>query len=367
MHEPTDRQVKNYLKALLADSTEQAYDAGLRDTSSYRVDELLSTNKRELRAFSLTAAIAQALDSGLHGTIECELLKTCTELAGRQFTPHDFVIPWQLLRRDLSAAGGGYPLVGLSTTDPVEILRPFSLAARLGVQFLPSQRENLLIPKISGSCTAYWLADELSPVTGSQPTVGAISSTPKTCGAVITYSHQIRRQATPEGMLQQHLLATAAQALDRAVLQGSGVSGEPAGLSVISGTESTTGTSLGLAGVAEMLRKSSAANAEPSAFVTTPAVRELLMQRAKASGSDMIWNGNEMAGLPAYATTAAPTATLFLGPWDSIAVPIWGPGPMISINPATYFSTGRYQIRVLLQADVVVRHPEAFVISASIT
>jgi hypothetical protein len=161
---------------------------------------------------------------------------------------------------------------------------------------------------------------------------------------------------------------------DTAVLNGSGVSGEPQGLLNISGLSTQTGTSLAWTGVLHMKKLAADANAADAdiAFISTPAIRETLEARVRLAtyGDGFVWENDRIANCPAYATTLMPTATMLSGPMSQVVFATWGGGIVIELNPndPTLFKSGVTQIAVVMSCDVGVVCPvTAFTKSTSIT
>ena len=83
------------------------------------------------------------------------------------------------------------------------------------------------------------------------------------------------------------------------------------------------------AGCATLKRKNAEANVtdENIAFLSTPAVRELLEGREKATGGGkFVWDKDLVADRPASVTTDMPTATMICGDFSLVYVGIWGAG-----------------------------------------
>lgn len=328
----------------------------------------MKLTERERKSFSLTRAMQAAAQGGLSDSLEAEILREATEEAGREFTPHAFTVPWGLLkgRRDLNVAGAA-DLVGTETTQPVDLLRPVSLAVQAGIQVVPGQVGDASVPKASAGATAQWLTSELDAITPSDPTIAELSGSPHYAGAITVVSTLMRKQAIDGDFVDQHLLGLIGATLDAAVLAGSGANGEPQGILGLADVQTVTGTGLAHAGVTQMEQLSADQGVEPSGYLTTPGVRKLLKDREAASGSGFIWTGSTINGKPGFATTSCPAATMFCGPWGEVIVPLWGDGIAMAVDPSTHFATGRYQYRAMVGADVIVRHPDAFVTASSIT
>lgn len=275
--------------------------------------------------------------------------------------------------RDLTkgtAGAGGY-LVSTETQEAIDILRPFSVTTKMGIMLETGLVGDQVIPKTTAKSTPYWLLNETSQVTASQPTLSQIALTPKSVGIVTNFSRQLLKQTNTEFFVRRELMGTVGTAIDQAVLNGSGASGQPLGLLNTVGIGTTTGTSLGQSGVVEMKRKVAASDAQDEAisFIGTPAVRELLEKRERATGSGFIWDRDMVASRPAYASTDVSANTLIAGAWPALYLGVWGQGFTVEINPfdPTHFKTGVIQARIIVSLDVAVLYPVAFCVSTSIT
>jgi HK97 family phage major capsid protein len=234
------------------------------------------------------------------------------------------------------------------------------------VQFVSAQGGNVAIPKIATSSTAEWLTAEGGALTPSDTVMTEKTATPHWVGSLKVVSHQMVKQIVDPDLLGLDMLREVASTIDAAVLAGSGASGEPQGILGATDVGTQAGSSLAWAGVSNMIKLSAEANGEPSAFIGPPAVRDLLGQREKAAGSGLIWSDGRIDGLPAIATTSAPAATLFCGDWSQVVVVVWD-SLRVAVDDSTFFADGRYQFRVLIGVDVVIRSSAAFCTSSSIT
>ena len=275
--------------------------------------------------------------------------------------------------RDLTVAiagAGGY-LVSAETQKAEDILRPWSVTARAGVMVETGLRGDQVVPKVTAKSTPAWLSTEGAQLTPSQPTLAQIAMTPKSVGAVVNFSRQLAKQANAEAFVGRELMRTVGTALDQAVISGSGADGQPTGLLLTSGVQTQSGTTLNT-GVNTMKQKVATANAadERVSFLSTPAIRELLENRERVTGSGrFVWDKDQVADRPAYVSTDVPPATMICGDFGNIYIGVWGAGFVLEINPydPTHFKTGVIQGRIIVSADVAVLHAAAFCKSESIT
>ena len=369
-------------------------DAQLSPTSEAVLEEITSYHRERFLAFEkasrgrrraearreapyLSRAIASMAAERLDGA-EREFFQETARLAGQPFDAQRILVPWEFFRRDLTAANaaqGGY-LLGVDPEAARDILRPWSFTLRGGVEWLESLEGQVTVAKTTAGITVVWQQTEAAQATPSTPTIGQIAMTPKTAIGLIQCSRLFMTQADPERWIRRELLRTAGTIADRAVLSGTGASGEPLGLLNTTGIGTQAGASLAWAGVLSMKRKAADKNAHDGsggrvAFVATPAVREILEGRDRFTGGGRaIWEDEKIASCDAFATNDMPSATMVSGPMASIAFGIWGRGVTVEVNPfdAVLFKTGGVQVRVVLSCDVgVLCDPAAFTKATSIT
>jgi len=283
--------------------------------------------------------------------------------------------------RDMTVAGvsGSNYLAHPGSADYLESLTGDSAALRLGVTTLPIPKGTSSVTKPKGSvgATAYWLGDENTAITESQPTIVEVAIAAKHVAAITQVSRQLLVQsAGAENSIRTELRKAAAAALDAAIFNGSGNSGQPTGIVGTSGVGAFTGTSLDQAALRNAQADLGTAKAitDPSkvAYATTPAIAETLAKRQRFTGSDRaLWEGSSfdgtVEGVRAISTVAMPAATMICGDWSSVQVEEWAGGLLLEVDPFSAFSTGLVYVRLILLCDVVVLRPAAFTVASSIT
>jgi|CXWL01.1.fsa_nt_gi HK97 family phage major capsid protein len=344
----------------------------LASATELRMRQWLDRQEELRRPKNPRLSLARTITGLAYGKLDGEDREVLEETARRNNLVFDPLRPFIEIR-DLSAAVpwvGGF-LKQTDTREPVDILRPWSVTARAGLLVETGLIGDVAIPKVTGKATPGWLNTESTQVSPSTPTLSQVAMVPKTVGAVIAFSRQLARQAHADRVVGRELLGTLGTAIDQAVLSGSGASGQPLGLLNTSGVQAQSGTTLN-AGVGTMKRKCAEANAtdEAIAFLSTPAVRELLEGRERAAGGGrFVWDKDQVADRPAFVSTDVPTATMICGDWSLVYFGIWGQGFVLEINPydPIGFKSGIIHGRMLLSCDVAVLHPSAFVTAQSIT
>ena len=127
--------------------------------------ELSGTADKPAPRFSLSRVLeSMAHPNGLSAGHEKEVCGATAIVAGETFDRHRVLIPLHALTRDLTVAtatAGGY-LVGTDVGDPVDALRPWSVAAQAGITVVPNLVGNLALPRVTTVSTAGWVSGELS-------------------------------------------------------------------------------------------------------------------------------------------------------------------------------------------------------------
>ena len=328
----------------------------------------MKLTQKEIGKFSLARVVAQlATPDGLQTGFEAEV---CREAGGEMYDLRRPVIPWSVFQRDMTAASAGAYLVATDTPDAVDVLRPWSVTLQAGVTGMPGLQGNVALPRVTTSSVAYWLNDEATAITPSQPTLGVIAMSPKVAGALIKYTHLLDRQVPAlDAFLRRELLRTVGTLIDAAVLNGSSTAGQPTGILSTPSINTQSGTDLAWAGVVNMLEEVASDKATDAnvRFIGTPGVRELLMKREQAAGSGLVWQGDTVAGKRAAVTTDMPSATLICGDFSQCVLGLWSDGIQVAVNPFDTFNTGVVSMRAMVLADVAVLHAGAFCAATSIT
>jgi HK97 family phage major capsid protein len=342
----------------------------------------LDLSKKDTQRFSLFKAINALTQKSWAGAeFEKECHDTILQRTGLREAVHQgFYLPTDIQKRDLTVgtptAGGNLVATDLQAQSFIDLLRARSRAAQLGMRMLSNLVGNVSIPKLTGAATAYWLANEATPITESQQTIGQLALAPKTLGAYTELSRLLMLQSTPaaEALVMNDLAKVLALAIDLAVFEGSGSSGQPTGISLTAGIGSVTGTSLDLADCIEFQTDLAAGNAlaDGCAYITTPAVAGLLKGRVRVSSTDsvMLWSGSvldgQIEGFPATTSTQLTAASMIFGDFSQVVLAEWGMLE-IALNPYAAFATAITGIRAIQTVDVGIRQAAAFSRATSIT
>jgi HK97 family phage major capsid protein len=341
----------------------------------------LDLSKGDQKRFSVFKAIRALTDKNWKGAeFEAECHAEILKRTGLPEAPHSgFFLPMDVMKRDLTVgtatAGGNLVATDLRPQNFIDLLRARSVVSGLGATMLPGLVGNVAIPKQSGASTAYWLTNEATAITESNQTFGQLALSPKTLGAYTELSRLLMLQSTPaaEMLVMDDLAKVLALAIDLAALEGPGTGGAPTGISATAGIGSVSGTTLGYAGIVEFQTDVASSNAlsASSAYVTTPAVAGLLMQRQRFSSTDTpLWTGSvlegQVGGHRATTTTQVTAASMTFGDFSQVVIGEWGMLE-IALNPYANFSAAITGIRAIQTVDVGIRQAAAFSRSTSIT
>ncbi len=200
--------------------------------------------------------------------------------------------------------------------------------------------------------------------------MAAATGEPKFGYGLINISRRLRAQSDAESATAACLLRSAAHAIDKMVLGGSGLEGEPTGVVNAIGVTVVSGASLNYGTCVSAKASASAGGAPSGSWIAAPATRALLENRVRFANTETpIWDADRLASSPAFATPNAPAATLLCGFWPSVFILMFGGGVVIDRNPfdPTLFAAGILQLRVVVQLDVLLPLPASLVVLSAVS
>jgi len=330
------------------------------------------------RDFSITKAISARLGDDVDAGFEREISKEVARRSGRKF--EGIAVPDEVFfaeRRTLLTSGDAADLVP-NTHRPdlfIDRLRASLITGRLGATVLDNLVGTVDIPKQTGSSTAQWV-DEDGTLTETDGAFGDVNLSPKTVGAMTSYSRRTLINAVPsiEALVRNDLSAVIANAIDFQAMFGDGTGNTPTG---VANTGSVNSASLATPSWAEVLAFISAIQADDAdlgamGWALHPRAVATLRATTKVSsdaGAGFLMDApNAMAGYAAAASSAVPvasgtpdTTTVLFGAWSQLLIGYWS-GTDILVNPyeSTAYAKGRVKVRVMRDCDVQVRHPQSF-------
>lgn len=359
--------------------------AELNERAAKKVAEMafLTPEQKELKRFSLAKFIREAAAGRLTG-FEAEMNDEADkEMRAAGQTLAGAGIPTILLglrtfdNNNITTATEGKEFAAITEWSYIEALRDAMLGARLGVRYIPGMQGNARIVK-GGGVTASWLAEEAA-ASKVKENFGTIDMTPHRLQILGGYTYDLLKQsALPvERILWDELIRAHAQALDAAIFNGSGSSGQPTGVlntegigSVAGGTngaaisfanlvklETEVGNANGLFGRLAYVTNSKVAGAAKS----TPQVDgfpRYIMEDGRANGFDVHVTNAIPSNLTKGSASGVCSAAIF-GNWEEVLVPQWGGLDMI-VDPLSQKGKGVVELCAIAYHDVCVRRPACF-------
>lgn len=357
------------------------------------VNSAIGLSNNETRKYSLFKAIRAlrfgAVDRSVVEAASFEI--ECSKVLARQLNRPEtgkILIPAEVLQRPVSpeaysramattpGSKGGY-LVNTENMGFIEILRNRSVSMAMGARVLSGLVGNVSFARQTGKASVTWQAGEGTSVTASDQALGQLSMTPKTAIAITDVSEQLLAQSSPsaESFIMADLARDVAiDGVDAAVINGTG-GAQPLGIKNTTGV--TTGQDASSATYAKILAfptVAAGANAlrgNPG-FVTNTAGAAKLMGVQRFSNTDTpLWEGNllngQLVGFNAMSSEQAASGNLIFGSWDEVLIGEWGVLELATDNGGTRFNAAQVGIRAMWLVDVLIRYPQAFVVSTSLS
>ncbi len=283
-----------------------------------------------------------------------------------------------------ASAGGNLIATDLLADNFIEALRNRTVVGELGATYLPGLVGNVAIPRRATDNTAYWIAgDNGDTLTDSTGTVDQVTMSPKTVGAVTTYSHLMKLQSTPEieQVIRNGFVSIIANAIDAAALNGSGSSNQPTGVLNVSGIGSVAGGTNGAAAdlddFIDLKKAVSVDNADlPNCSFVTNSKVEAAVHKLKDSNGDYILDpyGSELGSQQILSRKMMVTnnipSNLSKGSGSNLSAILYGNFAdlyiglfselEILVDPYSNFAKGSTSLRVIQSLDINVAHPESF-------
>lgn len=260
-------------------------------------------------------------------------------------------------------------LVPVQTANEViEFLRPVSLMDKLGIRTVGFKGQ-LEIPKQTGTASLTWIG-EGDTVAETKPTFGKIILKAHKAMAILNLSNDLlRNPAVGDAFAGEDARLAMAHGLDDAMLNGSGVAGQPLGLlKQINANNSfaRAGTSVAnyIADADKAVEKVLSADVAISApaWVMSPVKESELLGLRDSAGyvfRDEMLGNKTFRGFPYVVSTRVATTKLVFGCWDQL---LYGMDEAVnvSLHQDTRAAYDETVLRAVLRADFKVRHDKAF-------
>jgi len=319
-----------------------------------------------------------------------------------------FFVPYSALGKrathvtSTAGAGGNLVATDLLADEFVESLANNEGVMSMGPRILSGLVGNIDIPRRSGVSTAYWLSSETSRITQSESTFDQVSMAPKQLAALSKFSRQTVQQTTPgiEDLVRSDLNRSISLALDLALLNGSGSSGEPTGILNTTGIGSvamgTNGGNITMEAVIDLeneLGQDNALTGNLGYLTNTKVMTQLKKLRAGGSAAgdgvflyntdlSAIGRGPTPGAINGYpiktsgqvpsnltkGTSSSNCSAMLYGNFDDCVVGLWGSGVEITVGEdMDDFSKLLQSVRAVTTMDMVVTRAESFAAILDIT
>ena len=335
----------------------------------------IGMNDREVEKFSIARAIrAMADNDWQRAGLEREVLKTTEKYRTRQ---NSFVLPAELMRRDVLKSGTGGELVGVQFLGDRFIDALYTESDVLNrCTLLSGLTQDVAIPRMTSSSSSAWYA-EGGTISESTPAFDQLTLSANTLASMVEYSRKLLRQSDVEQILRRDMTRTMAIALDTAILNGSGSGAEPTGILNTSGIGAVAGGTNGAAPTYDNMVDLIAAVAEDNArsdnsvFISNSKVEAKLRKTSKVSSTDsvMVLENGQVAGRDFIISNAMPSnltkgtgsnlSAILFGDLREVVVGMFGDLEIV-VDPHTKLNENLLRIATFMEVDLGLRHVESF-------
>ena len=267
----------------------------------------------------------------------------------------------------------------------IEALRARQVLSGLGATYMTGLTGRIKMPKLATGSNAAFV-EELADVADGAGTDGGVTLQPRTMGAFVDLSRLLMMESVPaiEQVIQNDLLASAADRTEFYAIQGSGSSGQPTGILNTSGVNNldiSTGTDVDALTWADIIalvklveEDNGIVNGASAGFLTHPSVKAKLASTVKVASTDsvMLLNDpwNNLYGYPAAFSSNVPTtldpgdggndaSALIFGDFSQLIIAQFG-APSILVDPYTGSRAGTVRMVLHAELDVGVRNAVSF-------
>ena len=332
-------------------------------------------SEREVEQFSIAKAIrAMADNDWQRAGLEREVLKATEKFRTRQ---NSFVLPNELMRRDVMKSGSGANLVGVEFLGDRFIDDLYTESDVLNrCTLLSGLTQDIAIPRMTSASSSAWY-NEGGTISESTPAFDQLTLSANTLASMVEYSRKLLRQSDVEQILRRDMTRTMAVALDTAILNGSGSGAEPRGILQTSGIGAVVGGTNGgaptydnmvdlIAAVAE-----DNARSEGSVFISNSKVEGKLRKTSKVSSTDsvMVLENGQVAGRNFIISNAMPSnltkgtgsglSAILFGDLREVIVGMFGDLEIV-VDPHTKLNENLLRIASFMEVDLGLRHVESF-------
>ena len=345
--------------------------------SETKHDGDVDLSKKDHQEFSLVrvmeaAAFPNDRSAQQRAAFELEVSDAATKGFGSEFQARGIYVPESALTRDLSAgtATDGAELVAtnLLAGSFVDVLRNSMATQQMGVRMLPGLVGDVAIPRKTSGASMTWISAEDGDATEGEPQFDQITLSPKDAGCFTEVTRRLFQQATPaiEGIVRDDLAQAIGLGLDLAILDGTGSSGQPTGISATTGINvkdlaAADPTYLEIVEIVKLVLEDNALLGNLGWIIDPNGWEALQITPKQGSGveGNFIMSGDTIMGYPTATSAQVTAEEYFFGNWSDVLVGEWG-GLELNVDPYTNALKGRIRFIIFKTVDIAVRHPESF-------
>lgn len=331
----------------------------------------LGLDDKDVRRYSLINAVRASITGNWKSAgFEREISVALADKMGKD--ARGFYVNYEVLAQlgraaQSTGAGMGGELVAtdLWSSQFIDLLRPNSIAAGLGVRFATGLVGNVDIPKMTSGASFYWI-DEDEDGTESNVGLGIIKMSPKTIAGAVPITRRLMQQSTPDIdlLVRDEMLRGIGLGIDKAVFLGTGLNNQPLGIKNQTGVHAIQipagGWDWKTIVAFETAVAESNALAANMAYAMRPSLRGILKTTEKAAGTaKYLWDGDQVNGYPGVVSTQLETDAMLHGDFSQALVGMWG-ALDLTVDKSTKAASGGTVLRVFQDADVAIRHGAAF-------
>lgn len=341
-------------------------------------DQTVGMGKQEIKRYSLMKAInALANPTDVRAQKAAAFEFECSRAAAEQYgvTAQGLMIPvdvlrnWNFNKRTLNSADEAALFTDdFRGGDFIDVLRNSSAVMQAGARMLSGLSGDVKIPKKLTAAAASWISTEGGDTSSTEMTVGSVSMVPRTLGAFTDVTRQLLIQSSldVESLIRDDLAQAIALAIDKAGLEGSGLSGQPTGILNTNGVNYVAAFAAATPTFAEVVGLETALGEDNAlmgnlAYILPAGLYGALKTKEKASGTAqfVVEPGGTVNGYRAIVSNQATAGNLYFGNFADLLIGFFG-GLDLTVDPYTNSKSGTVRIVALQSCDVAVRHAVSF-------
>lgn len=319
---------------------------------------------------SVTKVIRAQMEGRSLDGAEAEYAKEAERRSGRK--AEGAFVPFASLEKRANTTTSASELVGTDhrAQDYIGPLRDALLARSLGVRVLSGLTGNVSIPKFGTGLETGWVTEGGAVPEGTM-TFGEVTLTPKHVGGKTEMSRQLIQQSAPgiEQLIREDLSFLIAKQIDAAIINGSGLAGQPLGILNTAGIQAFGDVPVTWLAVLGMLEKLEDVNISNGRWLTTAAIRTALAaaEKVTTTGSGFLYENGLMGNVALATSKNVPAGKLILGDFSQVLLGVWSEVDIL-VNPYAEpaYSRGGVQVRAMATVDTAVRHPQGFVVATEV-